>query len=116
MAPPSGPVVARFEPIDEFQRLYRRYRDDHPEIVEAFHAFVRCKIKRPPAELPRSMRDHHLTGDLSGFRECHLAADILLIYTDKNNVVRPLLICQHDDLYGPRGKALKKRVREFSER
>lgn len=85
-------------------------------IVETLHAFVRCKIERPPTDLPRSMRDHHLTCDLSGFRKCHLAADILLIYTDKNNVVRPLLICQHDDLYGPRGKALKKRVREFSER
>lgn len=116
MANQSGPVIARFDPTDEFQKLYRSFRDRHPAIVEPFHTFVRRKIERPPADLPRGMRDHHLTGDLAGFRECHLAADILLIYTDKNNVVRPLLICQHDDLYGPRGKAVKRRIREFGER
>lgn len=115
MASPSGPVVARFDPIDEFQKIYRQVRDQHPGIVDAFHTFVRAKIERPPADLPRGMRDHHLTGDLAGFRECHLAADILLIYTDKNNVVRPLLICRHDDLYGPRAKALKKKIRTFGE-
>jgi mRNA-degrading endonuclease YafQ of YafQ-DinJ toxin-antitoxin module len=82
MAPPSGPVVARFEPVDEFQRLYRHYRDDHPGIVEAFHTFLRYKFERPPADLPRSMRDHHLPGDLCGFCECHLAADFLLMQPD----------------------------------
>lgn len=116
MASSVGPVVARFEPTEEFQKLYRRYRDDFPSIVEPFLTFVRCKIERPPADLPRGMRDHHLTGELAGFRECHLAGDILLIYTDKDNLVRPLLICRHDELYGPRGKSLRKRVREFSER
>ncbi len=30
--------------------------------------------------LPSSFRDHTLTGQLKGFRECHLAPDILLIY------------------------------------
>ena len=30
--------------------------------------------------LPIQLRDHPLTGDMYGYRECHLAPDILLIY------------------------------------
>ncbi len=30
--------------------------------------------------LPVSYKDHGLTGNMIGFRECHLAPDILLIY------------------------------------
>ena len=31
-------------------------------------------------ELPTSYRDHALTGDYSGCRECHIAPDWLLVY------------------------------------
>ena len=31
-------------------------------------------------ELPASYRDHALTGDYSGCRECHIAPDLLLVY------------------------------------
>ena len=31
-------------------------------------------------ELPASYRDHDLTGDYSGCRECHIAPDWLLVY------------------------------------
>ena len=31
-------------------------------------------------ELPSSYRDHALTGDYSGCRECHIAPDWLLVY------------------------------------
>lgn len=30
--------------------------------------------------LPVSLRDHLLTGDWSGYRECHLKPDLLLLY------------------------------------
>jgi mRNA interferase YafQ len=30
--------------------------------------------------LPANYKDHGLTGNMIGFRECHLAPDILLIY------------------------------------
>tara|TARA_B100000508_G_scaffold60333_2_gene47531 strand:- start:75150 stop:75431 length:282 start_codon:yes stop_codon:yes gene_type:complete len=31
-------------------------------------------------KLKKEQKDHQLTGKLKGFRECHLAPDILLIY------------------------------------
>ena len=34
---------------------------------------------RIPAQLPAKNRDHILTGDYSGYRECHIEPDWLLI-------------------------------------
>jgi mRNA interferase YafQ len=30
--------------------------------------------------LPKAFRDHQLAGDWAGYRECHLKADLLMIY------------------------------------
>lgn len=32
-------------------------------------------------ELPKKNRDHSLSGDYEGFRECHISPDWLLIYS-----------------------------------
>ncbi len=37
--------------------------------------------------LPASFRDHHLTGNLRLFRECHIAPDILLVYQVDDSVL-----------------------------
>ena len=37
-------------------------------------------ILRIPDQLPPKNRDHDLTGDYAGHRECHLSPDWLLIY------------------------------------
>ena len=37
--------------------------------------------------LPQELRDHALTGSLKGYRECHSALDILLIYTINDDVL-----------------------------
>ena len=42
--------------------------------------------------LPEQYRDHALTGFMSGLRECHLAPDILLIYSLQNSILTLTLI------------------------
>ena len=37
--------------------------------------------------LPDNNKDHHLTGNLVGYRECHLKPDLLLIYKKTDNYV-----------------------------
>lgn len=40
-----------------------------------------------PATLPPQNRDHNLTGNYAGHRECHITPDWLLIYEiDENNL------------------------------
>ena len=36
-------------------------------------------------KLPAKNKDHKLTGDHKGMRECHIRPDLLLIYQIKNN-------------------------------
>lgn len=36
--------------------------------------------------LPAKNRDHRLTGDYKGYRECHINADWLLIYAKKETI------------------------------
>ena len=52
-------------------------------------------------QLEERCRDHGLTGDLSGFRECHIKPDWLLIYLIENDILTLTLIDtgSHSDLF-----------------
>ena len=52
-------------------------------------------------EMPSSYRDHILTGNLSGHRECHLRGDWLMIYRlEDNGLILVLVRCgSHSDLF-----------------
>ncbi len=55
---------------------------------------------RIPAQLPAKNRDHILTGDYSGYRECHIEPDWLLIYRQVGNELRLDRTGTHADLFG----------------
>jgi addiction module RelE/StbE family toxin len=63
--------------------------------------------------LPRGLRDHTLGGRLKNFRQCHLAGDACLIYTDRNDVITLVIVCDHDDLAGGKEKALARKLTPF---
>ncbi len=52
-------------------------------------------------ELPVKNWDHELSGDYSGFRECHIAPDWLLIYrvVDEDLVLYLMRTGTHSDLF-----------------
>lgn len=51
--------------------------------------------------LPDSNRDHGLSGDWYGYRECHIRPDLLLIYrkADKS-ILRLARLGSHSELFG----------------
>ena len=55
----------------------------------------------PDVPLPRNYKDHKLSGEYEGYRECHIKNDILIIY--RIDVSRSLLIMRsigtHDDFF-----------------
>jgi len=99
-----------FQVADCFKGQYRALLAQFPEIADTIETFNRNKRTRPPTPLPAHMRDHKLDGRLKGVRECHLAGDVLLLYEHKDDVVKLLYICHHEDLYGKRGKQLATRI------
>ncbi len=51
--------------------------------------------------LPISCRDHNLIGDWKNHRECHLKADLLLIYQKiGTDVLRLIRLGSHSELFG----------------
>lgn len=72
--------------------------------------FNEYKRDIPPTPLPGDMDDHALRSKLAGYRECHLAPDVILVYTHEKDVVHLLTICNHADIEGKRQENTRKRL------
>ena len=55
---------------------------------------------RIPAPLPTKNKDHNLSGNYSGYRECHIEPDWLLIYNQTDTELRLDRTGTHADLFG----------------
>ena len=55
---------------------------------------------RIPATLPPQNRAHSLTGNWSGYQECHISPDWLLIYRVAGDELRLARTGTHADLFG----------------
>ncbi len=66
------------------------------EIEKVIDMFINEK------KLPPKYRDHALTGDWKGYRECHIQGDLLLIYRIENDQLVLVLvdIGSHSQLFG----------------
>lgn len=50
--------------------------------------------------LPAAQRDHALIGNWKGYRECHVKADLLLIYTvEDTNILHLARLGSHSELF-----------------
>lgn len=55
---------------------------------------------RIPATLPASNKDHKLSGNYSGYRECQISPDWLLIYKQTDTELKLDCTGTHADLFG----------------
>lgn len=49
--------------------------------------------------LDERLSDHPLKGDFKGFRECHIYADLVVVYKRDNEVLTLYRIGRHQDLF-----------------
>lgn len=59
---------------------------------------LRCLVKDQPLD-PR-YRDHDLSGNWAGYRECHIKPDFLLIYRKSDDVLKLARLGSHSELFG----------------
>ncbi len=91
--PPPRAVVTTKEFERDAKRLGKRGRD-----MTKLRAVVDALRERRPLDPPR--RDHALTGDWKGFRDCHIEPDWLLIYRLEDDAVYLTRTGTHSDLFG----------------
>ena len=78
----------------DFKRIKKRGYD-----ISRLEKIVELLANEVP--LPEQFKDHNLSGNYTGFRECHIAPDWLLIYQVKNNELVLVLsrTGSHSDLF-----------------
>ncbi|OHB20374.1 MAG: hypothetical protein A2854_01320 [Parcubacteria group bacterium RIFCSPHIGHO2_01_FULL_56_18] len=71
-----------------------------PRVKAELERVVEMLRKRKP--LPARNRDHALTGEWLGYRECHIKGDLLLIYQTREDMLVLVLIDigSHSQLFG----------------
>lgn len=78
----------------DFKRIKKRGYD-----ISRLEKIVELPANEVP--LPEQFKDHNLSGNYNGFRECHIAPDWLLIYQVNNNELVLVLsrTGSHSDLF-----------------
>lgn len=78
----------------DYRRIKRRGYD--PSLMEKV---IELLVREKP--LPEKYKDHWLTGDYVGFRECHITPDWLLVYQIKDDELILVLsrTGTHSDLF-----------------
>jgi mRNA interferase YafQ len=76
------------------KRLARSGRHNAEELLEVVRSLAEGQ---PP---PLSRRDHALTGDMKGFRECRIRPDWLLVYRVTPDQLELVRTGSHADLFG----------------
>ena len=78
----------------DFKRIKKRGYD-----ISRLEKIVELLAYEVP--LPEQFKDHNLSGNYNGFRECHIAPDWLLIYQVNNNELVLVLsrTGSHSDLF-----------------
>jgi len=83
-----------------FRRDYKREsKGPHKRVLDAELSQL-LEALATDAALDVRLRDHALSGDWSGYRECHLRPDLLLIYRKVgNDTLRIARLGSHSELF-----------------
>ena len=83
----------------QFKKDYKKAVKRHNDVEELFKVIELLKKQQP---LPLEKRDHALTGVYSGYRECHVHPDFLLVYKVVDSQLQLYLYRTgtHSDLFG----------------
>lgn len=86
-------------------RYRTQFKKDYKKIIKRGYnpndLTTVLKLLANQEHLPAKYRDHALTGNYIGFRECHIAPDWLLIYKIENDILTLTLTRtgSHSDLF-----------------
>ncbi len=77
-----------------FKRDFKKHGEIEASLVEVLYKLLNDET------LPERYRDHLLTGDWLGYRECHIKPDLLLIYKQcDDNTLRLARFGSHSELF-----------------
>jgi mRNA interferase YafQ len=93
---PEPPPPLILEATSEFKRGLKRV-EKRGKRLEKLHAVI--ELLQTHQALPRSQKDHALTGDRKGWRDCHIEPDWDLIYKKEGGTLILGETGTHSDLF-----------------
>ena len=80
----------------DFKREFKTYGAD---LDDALFEVLELLLSGTP--LPAKYKDHKLTGELEGYRSCHLKPDLILVYEwPDDETLRLARLGTHSKIYG----------------
>lgn len=76
-----------------FKRDFKKRGDLDTAMIEVLYLLLNDD------PLPTQYKDHALTGNYKGFRECHIKPDLLLIYKKAGDYLQLARLGSHSELF-----------------
>lgn len=90
--------MKRLKPSTQYKKDYKRFRNNPKKIKKLFEVL---NLLKNEVAIPEIYDPHLLTGNYTGYMECHIEGDFLLIWfdpdTDQIDLVR---LGSHSELFG----------------
>lgn len=74
--------MKKIEYSTSFKKDLKRYKNNEKTLKKLYNV---VRILANEEKMPLSLRPHKLCGNYSGFWECHIESDTLLLWVDKLN-------------------------------
>lgn len=86
--------MKKLTPTSRFKKDYKNYGSEiEKELRQVF------QLLASEETLPQKYKDHKLTGNYNGHRECHIKPDVLLIYLVRESEIRLVRLGSHSELF-----------------
>lgn len=82
----------------KFKRDFKREKKSDKGLDDRLVPVLRMLAADQP--LPDRNRDHALSGDWKGFRDCHVRPDLVLIYRKTPGILSLARLGTHSELFG----------------
>jgi mRNA interferase YafQ len=79
-----------------FKKDFKKYQHNQTVIDELDKI---TRLLRDKKKLPKKYKDHALSGDYVGFRECHVKPDVLLVYDFDDEFLYLIRLGSHSELF-----------------
>lgn len=76
-----------------FKRDFKKHGEIEASLIEVLYKLLNDET------LPERYRDHLLTGDWLGYRECHIKPDLLLIYKKTPDSLLLVRLGSHSEIF-----------------
>ncbi len=81
----------------QFKKDLKRYQNNPKQIARLKEVLLKLKEN---GIVPKEYKPHMLIGEYSGYMECHIESDTLLIWLDETeNVIKLIRLGSHSELF-----------------